>query len=265
MEARLLGGVQLLRAVAESIVGLTRELNLAFSADGVYAQAMDASHVSLVELRLDASKFDHYVCDPGKTVTVGINLALLINALKCCRGDDALTLRHGGDGSKQSRDVLDVVCEGAARTSHFALPLLDLEEEVFGIPEVDYSAVVEMDAALFVHTCKEIKDFGDALAIRVDKAGVALRAESDVAGSAHLAFAPGGAAGADDDVQILKCADALEASYALRYMCLFGKGVALAPRVRLSFHPDTPLRIGIPLAQGLGTLQFYLAPKMDEH
>ena len=72
-EARLVQGL-ILKKLLESFKDLVTEGNLDCSSTGISLQAMDSSHVSLVDVNLRAEGFDPYRCD--RNLTLGVNFSL---------------------------------------------------------------------------------------------------------------------------------------------------------------------------------------------
>lgn len=66
-----------------------------------------------------------------------------------------------------------------------------------------------------------------------------------------------------DEQTILEVDEPVSLSFALRYLNLFNKASNLSPQVILSMSADTPLVVEYRISQ-LGSLKFYLAPKITE-
>ena len=96
-EARLVQG-KLFKQLIEAIRDLVQQANIDCSSDEIGMQAMDSSHVSLVQISLRAGGFDHYRCD--RTLSLGINSANLSKILKCAGNEDVLTLKAEDNGEK---------------------------------------------------------------------------------------------------------------------------------------------------------------------
>lgn len=89
-EARLTQGV-LLKKLLEAVKDLVTDANFDCSATGFSLQAMDSSHVSLVNMQLRADGFDHFRCD--RNLSMGINLVNMAKMLKCAGNDDVVTMK----------------------------------------------------------------------------------------------------------------------------------------------------------------------------
>lgn len=67
-------------------------------------QAMDNSHVALVDVKLTADGFALYRCD--RPIPLGFNIGNFAKVLKCARDDDRCTLKASDDA-----DVLGLMYE----------------------------------------------------------------------------------------------------------------------------------------------------------
>jgi len=89
-EARLVQG-KIFKQIIEAIKDLVTSANFDCSQDEIGMQAMDSSHVSLVQISLRSTGFDHFRCD--RTLALGVNSANLSKILKCAGNEDVLTLK----------------------------------------------------------------------------------------------------------------------------------------------------------------------------
>ena len=104
-----------LKKIVESIKDIVTNVNIDAGPNGISMQAMDPSHVALVNLSLKAEGFTDYRAD--KTFPLGIKLANLNKILKVGGNDDTLTLECEDEPSQ-----LNIRFEnGGIQTSQFAL------------------------------------------------------------------------------------------------------------------------------------------------
>ena len=106
-EARLVQG-KIFKQLIESIKDLVTNANLDCTTDDIGMQAMDSSHVSLVQITLRSTGFDHYRCD--RAISLGINSANLSKILKCAGNEDVLTLK-----AEDSADKLTLMFESPSQ------------------------------------------------------------------------------------------------------------------------------------------------------
>lgn len=84
-----------LKKIVEAVKELVTDAKFECTSSGVSLQAMDASHVSLVQLLLRADGFEDYRCD--RNISLGMNLESLSKVLKCAGNDDVVTMRAEDD------------------------------------------------------------------------------------------------------------------------------------------------------------------------
>ena len=204
-------------------------------------QAMDSSHVSLITLVLRKDGFSHYRCDTA--LTMGLKMSSIAKVLKCADSHDTITLK-----AEDSGDYLSLVFENedADRISDFELKLIELEAEHLTIPEEEAQAVITLSANEFQRLCRDLSTLGDSCAISVTKEGVRFSVEGDVGKGSVM----------------LRPSEVIEQRFALRYLSMFAKATPLSDNVKLTLTRDMPVKVEYGI-EGLGSLCFYLAPKME--
>ncbi|KAI9223911.1 proliferating cell nuclear antigen [Blastocladiella britannica] len=274
LEARLPLAVTLKR-VLDAIKDLVEHANFDCNDTGIALQAMDTSHVALVALMMRGEGFDPYRCD--RNMSLGVHFSTLAKVLKCANNDDALTIKAGHDA-----DVLNLTFEAhkTERISEFDIKLMDVDAEQLSIPETDYAAVVKMSSAEFARICNDMSVMGETVTIAVTKEAVKFSARGEQgAGSVAVRATRGGAA-MDVDASAgssskaasaaiasettITLEEAVELSFALKYLKMFAKAATLSPAVTLSMSADVPLMVEFAMDEDLGYIRFYLAPKLDD-
>lgn len=66
-------------------------MNLDVNSTGISLQAMDSSHVALVQLLLEKSGFAIYRCE--KPITLGLSITNLAKVMKLVNSSDSITLK----------------------------------------------------------------------------------------------------------------------------------------------------------------------------
>ena len=84
--------------------------------DGLFLQAMDASHVALCSFQLHSEGFKSYTCETE--FDIGLHLPSLERILKCAKKEDTVCLK-----AQHDEDVLNIEFENTQsnKTSHYAL------------------------------------------------------------------------------------------------------------------------------------------------
>jgi proliferating cell nuclear antigen len=289
------------KRLMDSIKDLITDVNFECKSEGIYAQAMDSSHVSLVALEMKHSGFEHYRTD--RTTTLGVNMGSMLKILKCAGNDDAITLK-----AEDGADHVNFMFESRKQTriSHFKLKLVDIDTENLGIPPTDYKVSFKMPAIEFHRIVRELQSLGDTCTIAVNKEGVKFHVNGDTGSGTivlkssypvKLSSSSSSSSssskskkktliGEDDDdksnkskmtdtpldddnpVQIMRRDEDIALTFALRYLNSFAKATPLAEAVILRMSSDVPLVVEYVITtsedRDFGTLKFYLAPKIEE-
>ena len=244
--------------VSNTIISLSYQLNLIFFiCKGLSLQAMDSSHVALVSLTLGQNGFEHYRAD--RAMTLGVSITNLSKVLKLASNDDKIILRADEEASS-----LQIIFENRRqeKKTEFSLNLITLDSEHLGIPETTYTSEISMNSFDFTKLCRELHQLSETVTIEASLQYVKFSIDGEV-GSGTIEIQTNdnasarGAAGAEGKF------DKVSLSFALRYLNMFNKASTLCNYVKLMLAAETPLVVEYEI-EGLGTLKYYLAPKINE-
>lgn len=254
-EARLVEG-RVFKQLIEAIKDLVQDANIDCSEDELSIQAMDSSHVSLVQVNLQSTAFDHYRCD--RAISLGFNSANMSKILKCAGNDDSITLK-----AEDSADSLTLMFEsqGQERIADFELKLMDIDAEPLGIPDTSYKTTIRLPSGEFQRIIRDLQVLGDTCVISCNKEGVRFSVQGDLGTGNVLLKANAGEK--ESDNVIIDMEEPVELTFALRYLNFFTKATTLGGTVILSMSPDVPIVVEYPIGDA-GHIKFYLAPKIDE-
>ena len=244
------------KKLSESVKELVTEANFDCDEYGITIQAMDASHVSLVSVKLAASDFLHYKCDPA--CTIGININTLNKMLKCVNNDDSLRIVLA------NTDVVKFMFANREkdRKFNFNLNLMDIHAERFDIPEFDATGSVFMSSNEYTRICKDMLAIGDTVKISTSSLP-AKQISFDIvgeSGSGNMILEE--CTREEEQVKIEVTKD-FSHDFALKYMNHFAKGGLLSNKIRLILIENSPIVVEFQISQN-SWLKFYLAPKIED-
>jgi proliferating cell nuclear antigen len=243
------------RKVLDALHELVEEGNIDCNQSGLSMQAMDASHVALVSMHLNAKGFDLFRCN--QNITLGVNLGSIQKILKCGGANDVLTLK-----SNEVTSELQFSLEDSGRIFQFSMALMDIDSEHLAIPEAEPEATITIPSTEFQRICKDLTQFGDAVKIQVSHKAVTFSVEGST-GKGSITLASFDSTKGDKQVEIT-CSERVELSFALRYLNFFTKASPLADSVRLDLSADRPLMAVFELPDDRGSIRYYLAPKAED-
>mmetsp|Transcript_34119 Transcript_34119/g.24622 ORF Transcript_34119/g.24622 Transcript_34119/m.24622 type:complete len:159 (-) Transcript_34119:64-540(-) len=154
-----------------------------------------------------------------------------------------------------------IICENSKkdRKTEFELNLITLDSEHLGIPETEYTSEMTMNSSEFSKLCRELYSLSETVTFEITSTCVKFAVDGEV-GSGSIMIKTGGGG---DDGNTDEKEDGVSLSFALRYLNLFNKAYSLSNQVKISMAADVPLVVEYAV-DNLGTLKFYLAPKITD-
>jgi len=125
--------------------------------------AIDPTKTVLINLKLDGSNFNKFVCRKNK-LFIGVNLGCFYKLIKSMGKNDILTLAVDHDNKNYLNIKIDSPDE--KKDSEFNMKLLDLNESKMSIPEITFDAVITMDSQEFNKLCREMNNIADYVEIK---------------------------------------------------------------------------------------------------
>lgn len=245
--------------VVSSLVG---EANLYCTKDGLCMQGMDTSNVSMVSFQIPSTWFNEYVCT--QDIVLGVSFATLEKLFKCAEKTDQTVLV-----CNQPFETLLVSFESWNRITDFEVCVLDLDAELFEIPEANYACSVSLPAQSFKDLVAHINVAGEECAVCISKTEVCFKA-SGALGCLSLALKdnsskPGVEATKRIGINVCRGFEEdfakLEQHFSASKLMNFSK--ASFQNMTLKMSPDAPLIVEYSLGEApSGYLRFYLAPNI---
>jgi len=255
-EARLIQG-SLLKKIQDALKDIVTEASWDCTSAGLSLQAMDDSHVSLVQLTLRSDGFENYRCD--RNLAMGIQMASFSKLLKCANNDDIITLKADDDG-----DMLEMLFEApnGEKESHYEMKLMDLDCEQLGIPDQEYSCTIKLPSGEFAKICRDLSQIGECIVITCTKDGVQFSAKGDL-GSGTVKLNQKLDVEKEEDQVSVEISEPVQLTFAVKYLNLFTKATSLSGSVCLSMSNDVPLVVEYKV-EDMGHIKYFLAPKIDD-
>jgi proliferating cell nuclear antigen len=123
---------------------------------------MDTSHIVLVHLKLDASRFEYYHCN--KKMSIGVNMANFHKLIKTINNNDTLTLFI----DSHDMNHLGIRIENSEKNSRttFKLNLLDLDNQKISIDAADFNSVITLPSVDFQKICRDMHNLAEYMEIK---------------------------------------------------------------------------------------------------
>ena len=218
---------------------IVTEVRIKLLEDGLSIIAVDPANVALVIFKAPKEIFTEY--GHGNNVW-GVNLDDLKKILKRAGSTSSIVLEESE--GKLKITIFDKI----KRT--FNLALIEVSSEDKDIPELNFTAKVEMDSSDFSQSIEDAAVVADSCEL--------IKTENvfSVVGKGNLNSAKAEFTGSD-----IEMFGTGKSKYSLEYMNKFIKAIKISSRVVVNFSDDYPLRLDFPGEKmGMG---FVLAPRVE--
>lgn len=164
----------MLRKLLEVVADISAVVTLRFTPTHMRLQTMDASHVSLVDLRLTDSWFETYKCP--KDVNLSTSLPMLVKMLACIETGQRAWLRTVDTKTGPGWE-LELSGGESTFTKTFEMPKYNLDDELLELPDNEADVDFVMNATRWAKTIDELKFFGEVLKVTCGEDGTMLHTE----------------------------------------------------------------------------------------
>lgn len=127
-----------------------------------------------------------------------------------------------------------------------------------------------MPSSKFQRICRDLSMIGDAVNVCCTKNGVEFSASGDL-GSGSVRLSQNSSVDKPEESVTISMQEAITQTFALKYLNQFAKATPLSSQVSLKLSPDCPLVVEYKVEETeeddsteVGTIRYYLAPKIDE-
>lgn len=237
--------VSILRKALAIVAELVDEGNFEITDRGIFFQAMDTSHVALVELELRRSGFEKL--EAPEPTTIGIKLSTLNSVMSASSASAACALATATGDDDHVTLTFD--------SSSFKLKLLSIDSERVTIPDSEPDVIATIQSSKFQKIVKDLALFGDTVTIASaeEHTGLFARSEGSI-GTAVIEL---------DSGSCVKINRPVRASFATRYLATFSKASGVSSEMSLQVSENAPLCMHFDVGEH-GFLRFWLAPKIDD-
>lgn len=234
---------KLLKNSIDAISNLIDEAGITVDSGGMKLRAMDPAHVALVDFELSKNAFDEF--DVKEPVVLGLDLDRFNTILKRAGATDKISLALT-DGS------LKVKFKNSS-TRTFDLPLIDVSEEELRIPNLEFSAEVEMVPAMISEGIKDAEIVSDHVTLKTDKDFLYVLAKGDL-GNVEVKVPK-------DEAISFEVKTESESMYSIEYLKDIIKAADIADSVRVSLGNNIPMKMDF--ISESARLSFLLAPRIE--
>ena len=243
------------KKICDALKEIASDVNITVNDEGMYMQAMDASHIALMEMDFKRAAFDKYVCD--RQMVIGLNVNTLGSILKAATNEDSVTFRKEDDAEKF---LVMLSCPGDDRVSEYELPMIRIDADQISVPSGEHDAQVYLASKHFAKVIGDLGNFGESLGMLVTPEDITFKAVSDRA-STKIVIRNSQSSGVT-----VTCQANVEQAVSMRFMAQFAKACPISTTMCLHFSRGQPIVATFPINDSLesGTIRYFLAPKLED-
>jgi|UniRef100_A0A6C0J794 proliferating cell nuclear antigen len=244
------------RILIEALKEILTDANFECDETGIKMIAMDSSRTVLVHLKLNADKFESYICKEKRVL--GISMINLFRIIKTMNNNDTFTLFL----EREKDSVLGIKIENSEKntTSTFHLNLMDLDVDNIQIPSVEFESVITMPSTDFQKIIRDMHNYADLIDIKSVEDHLIFSCKGDFCSQETII-------GETDDgmnfAKNKKPDEIIQGEFALKHLVLFGKCTNLCNSIQMFLKNDYPLVIKYTVAS-LGEIKLCLAPSCND-
>lgn len=246
-----------IKTLVEALKEIITDVVVDITTAGVKIIRLDSSHVVLIHLRLDATKFDvFYTEGPRK---LGINMLNFHKIIKTINSNDALTLFM----KRNDNNHLGIEIENREKQQRttFMLNLLDMDNDELKIPSTEFNRVIKMPSVDLQKVCRDMFNLADYVEIKTINKEFILSCKGDFCSQETiLCDSEDVKVGGDDDDGDEQ--EIVQGVFNLKYLVLFTKCTNLSKTVDLYLKNDYPLIVKYEVAS-LGEIKMCLVPQSN--
>jgi len=246
-----------IKVLVEALKEILTDTVIEITPENIKICTMDSSHIILIHLKLDASKFEYYYCESKKLVC--LNILNLNKIIKTINNNDTLTLFMHADDCNHLCIRIENNEKNTRRLTK--LNLLDLENSNFEIPPAVFNSVITLPSNDFQRYCRDINNLSEFVEIKNVNNKLIMSCSGDFC-SQEIVISDSDKKRLDDHKDIPQ--EIFQGVFNIKYLVLFTKCTNLSNTVELYLKNDYPLIIQYTVGS-LGSIKLCLAPQSNSN
>lgn len=221
------------KILIEALKELLVDTSIEFDETGMKIITIDNSHVVLVHLKLEASKFEYYHCE-GK-ISIGINMLNLFKLMRTINSNDTLTLFI----EKSDLNHLGIKIENGDKNQKtvYKLNLLDLSNPNITIDPVEFNSQINLPSVDFQKIVRDMNQIAEQVEIKNINNQLILSCQGEFCSQETVLMDTEGV----NSISNKKNDEIVQGIFSLKYLVLFTKCTNLSSIVELFLKNDYPL------------------------
>jgi proliferating cell nuclear antigen len=242
------------KILVEALKELLVDTCIEFDDTGLKVISMDNSHVVLVHLKLEASKFEYYYCE--NKMSIGVNMLNLFKLVRTINSNDTLTLFI----EKNDLNHIGIKIENGEKNQKtvYKLNLLDLNNPNITIDPAEFNSQINLPSVDFQKIIRDMNQLAEYVEIKNINNQLILSCNGEFCSQETILMDNEGI----NCISNKKSDEIVQGIFSLKYLVLFTKCTNLCSTVELYLKNDYPL-ICLWRVASLGEIRLCLAPQSN--
>lgn len=242
------------KILVEALKELLVDTCIEFDDTGLKVISMDNSHVVLVHLKLEASKFEYYFCE--NKMSIGVNMLNLFKLVRTINSNDTLTLFI----EKNDLNHIGIKIENGEKNQKtvYKLNLLDLNNPNITIDPAEFNSQINLPSVDFQKIIRDMNQLAEYVEIKNINNQLILSCNGEFCSQETILMDNEGI----NCISNKKSDEIVQGIFSLKYLVLFTKCTNLCSTVELYLKNDYPL-ICLWRVASLGEIRLCLAPQSN--
>jgi proliferating cell nuclear antigen len=237
-----------LKTCFEVLKDILNDVNINFTKDGVNITALDNAKVALINMNLEASKFEEYECD--EPITAGVNISNFFKILKIITSNDILSI------DITDKEFMKIIIENDSKNSKsvFELSLLWINDDTLEIPKIVPDCTTLLPSVDFQRVCRDMANIGEYVSIYRKNNMLEITCKGDFANQVTSI-----------DTEQSDFDGSIGNRYSLKFINMFTKATNMCSNMKIQQKNPTnamPINFVYDVAN-LGNVEFFLAATLS--
>ena len=135
-----------IRILFESLKNILSDVNFKVDSRGIKLTTVDGTQSAIINLYLDASKFEEYTC--VSEINIGLNLLSVFKVLKGIKNTDTVSFTV----YQEDHCSIYITTENSDKKATITtkLKMLDMDEKIYSIPDIKFNSFITMPSSDFL-------------------------------------------------------------------------------------------------------------------
>ena len=232
----------LMSKIIDTLGVVVEDAKFEFKEDRLQATVVDASHVAMIELRVDAAAFETWEVEESQ---LAVELKKIKELISLGSADDHIEMAF-------TQDVLTL------NLGKIDLNIRPLDPSTINspnLPNIEIPSTIGINGSALAQALRASRLGGDLVNFSIDANTFTVHVQGQP-DSVNVSFSK-------DDLESLNCSKPARSQYSLTYLVPLSKVFGSLGTVKLGFGESFPLRLEFSFNDGAAEVVYFLAPRVE--